>query len=168
MLVKQIGEPAAGKPTPLVVAGYSQWDTGRSMGLGYVHRWALAGDVHRWTLGLGLGVNDFRSRDGDSADDETAASGRAQLEVEGPVAGGRYYGLIQGSTFRGSALAVAQVTPAGWPVSLEWSRYDEREYQSTQLGLRIATGIERWSVRVGANRAEGRTKAYLGVAYNGF
>ena len=68
----------------------------------------------------------------------------------------------------GTAGSIAQVTPAGWPVSLEWSRYDEREYQSTQLGLRIATGIERWSVRVGANRAEGRTKAYLGVAYNGF
>ena len=69
--------------------------------------------------------------------------------------------------FRGSWLGAAHYAPTGLP-ALEWSRYHERGYQATNLGLSIALGSSRWSVRVGNTRAEGQSQPYIGIAYNGF
>jgi hypothetical protein len=93
---------------------------------------------------------------------------RAQSEWSGPIAGGDYYVLLQGSSFRGSWLAAAQYAPGGWPVAFELSRYHERGYQATTAGLRIALGGSKWFLRVGNNRSQGDSQPYIGIAYNGF
>ena len=53
-------------------------------------------------------------------------------------------------------------------LALEWSRYHERGYQATNVGVRIALGSPRWFLRVGNNHAEGESRPYIGIAYNGF
>jgi hypothetical protein len=86
----------------------------------------------------------------------------------GPAPSGSYYALVQASSFRHSWLATAQYSPAGFGISPEWTRYREQDYQATSIGLRVATGVPRWFVRVGVTRAEGRSRPFVGAAYNGF
>ena len=38
----------------------------------------------------------------------------------------------------------------------------------TSIGVRVATGVARWFVRLGVTRGNGETSPYVGVVYNGF
>ena len=168
VLVHALGDSTAERPAPLLSATYARWSSGSATGFGYTYRWAVAGDAHRWVVGAGVGLNDFRSRSDTNPEHETRPSARAQSEWQGPVAGGNYYVLLQASSFRGSWLATGQYAPANLPVALELSRYHERDYQATNIGLRIAIGVPKWYVRVGNTRADGESRPYIGIAYNGF
>ena len=168
VLVKALGTSTAASPAPLVAATYTQWSTGRSSSVGYTHRWSITGDPHQWIVGLGAGVNDWQSRVPDDHRSQTSLSARAQSEWIGPAPGGSYYALVQASSFRASWLATAQYALSGTPLAPEWTRYHERDYQATSLGLRVAVGVPRWFVRVGATHAEGKVRPYIGIAYNGF
>ena len=168
VLVHALGDTSADKPAPLISATYARWSTGSATAAGYAYRWSVGGDAHRWVLGAGVGVNDFRSRSGQAPQHETGPSARFQSEWYGPAAGGTYYALVQASSFRDSWLATAQYAPSGLPISVEWSRYHERGYQATNLGLRIATGVPKWFVRIGNTDADGKSRPYIGIAYNGF
>jgi hypothetical protein len=167
VLVGAVGATDTPRPAPLVSATYTRWSTGAAGGIGYVQRWAVGGDTHHWVIGAGAGANAFHSRDA-SDENKAALSARAQSEWFGPAPGGSYYALAQASSFRRSWLAAAQYSPAGAPVALEWARYHERGYQASSAGLRIATGVPRWYVRLGATHANAETRGYLGIAYNGF
>jgi len=167
VLVHALGSSSAGAPAPLISATYARWDTGEATAAGIVYRWAIGGDTHHWVVGAGAGINDFHDRGNPAAGHDTRSSARLQSEWDGPAPGGRYYALAQASTFRGSWLAAAQYAPSGLP-ALEWSRYHERGYQATNLGLSIALGSSHWFVRVGNTRAEGESQPYIGIAYNGF
>ena len=168
VLVHAIGTSTADRPAPLISATYARWSTGAATAAGAVYRWSVGGDTHHWVVGAGLGVNDFHDRGDPDAGHDTRSSARLQSEWDGPMPGGRYYALAQTSTFRGSWLAVAQYAPTGWPVALEASRYHERGYQSTNLGVRLALGSTHWFLRAGQTRAEGESHPYIGIAYNGF
>lgn len=168
VLVHALGASTAERPAALLSATYARWDTGHAAAAGYTYRWNLTGGAHQWVVGLGLGVNEFRSRDGADPQHDVRASLRAQSEWSGPIAGGDYYVLLQGSSFRGSWLAAAQYAPSGWPLAVELSRYHERGYQATNAGVRIALGTSKWFLRLGNNRSEGRSQPYVGLAYNGF
>lgn len=169
VLVSAVGNSSTPtSPAGLVTAGYTRWDTGEAGGVGYVYRWSLTGGPHHWLVGVGAGVNGYRSRVAGDDDRESALSGRLQSEWDGPAPGGSYYVLAQASTFRETWLAIAQYSPTGLPVSAEAMHYHERGYQSTGLGLRIAVGVPRWYLRIGATRAVGETQPYIGIAYNGF
>jgi hypothetical protein len=168
VLVSAVGSNMPEAPAGVVTAGYTRWHTGEAGGIGYVYRWRLTGDPHHWLVGLGAGANGYRSRVAGDDDRQSALSARFQSEWDGPAPGGSYYALAQASTFRQSWLAVAQYSPAALPVAAEWTRYHERGYQSTSLGLRIAVGVPRWYVRIGATHATGETNPYIGIAYNGF
>lgn len=167
VLVHALG-PSADRPAPLVSATYAHWSTGDASALGLVYRWSVGGDTQQWVVGAGAGLNDFHSRTGDDRGHDTRPSARVQSEWYGPAPGGTYYALAQASTFRGSWLATAQYTPSALPVAAEWSRYHERDYQATNLGVRIALGASRWFLRVGNTRADGESHPYIGIAYNGF
>ena len=168
VLVSAVGASDAARPAPLVSATYARWSTGEAGGAGYTQRWTVAGDTHRWLIGAGVGANIFRSRAAGDEQHESALSARLQSEWSGPAPGGAYYALAQASSFRGSWLATAQYTPSGLPLAVEWTRYHERNYQATSVGVRIATGAARWFVRVGVTHAEGESRPYVGVAYNAF
>jgi hypothetical protein len=168
VLVHALGASTAERPAPLLSANYARWSGGEAAAAAAVYRWSIGGDTHHWTVGAGLGVNDLHDRDGPDAGHDTRSSARLQSEWDGPVPGGRYYALAQASTFRGSWLAVAQYAPAGWPVALEASRYHERGYQATNLGASFALGSTRWFLRAGNTHAEGVSRPYIGIAYNGF
>jgi hypothetical protein len=168
VLVHALGSSTAETPAALLSATYARWDTGHAAAAGATYRWQVAGDVHHWIVGLGAGVNEFRSRDVANPQHVTRLSARAQSEWYGPTVGGDYYVLLQGSSFRGSWLASAQYAPTGWPVAFELSRYHERGYQATNAGVRIALGASKWFLRVGNNRSEGDSQPYIGIAYNGF
>jgi hypothetical protein len=168
VVVHALGSGSAERPAALLSATYASWSNGHAAAAGYTYRWALAGDAHRWVVGAGVGLNEFRSRDPYNPQHATRLSARAQSEWFGPTLGGDYYVLLQGSSFRGSWLATAQYAPTGWPVAFELSRYHERGYQATNAGLRIATGVPKWFVRIGNNRSEGQSQPYIGIAYNGF
>jgi hypothetical protein len=167
VLVHAIGSSSAATPAPLISATYARWDTGDATAAGIVYRWSVGGDTHNWVVGAGAGINDFHDRADPAAGHDTRSSARLQSEWYGPAPGGGYYALAQASSFRGSWLATAQYAPTGLP-ALEWSRYHERGYQATNIGLRIALGASRWFVRVGNTRAEGKSQPYIGIAYNGF
>jgi hypothetical protein len=168
VLVHALGSSTAEKPAALLSATYARWDTGHAAAAGYTYRWNVTGDVHHWVVGLGAGVNEFRSNDSANPQHATRLSARAQSEWFGPTIGGDYYVLLQGSSFRGSWLAAAQYAPSGWPIAAELSRYHERGYQATNAGVRIALGSSKWFLRVGNNRSEGKSQPYIGIAYNGF
>ncbi len=168
VLVQALAAPSPGAPAPLISATYARWDSGDATAAGIVYRWSLGGDTQHWVVGAGVGVNDFHDRADPAAGHDTRSSARLQSEWYGPVPGGTYYALAQASSFRGSWLATAQYAPSAWPVAAEWSRYHERGYQATNLGLRIALGSPRWFLRVGNTRAEGESHPYIGIAYNGF
>ena len=168
VLVHALGSGSAERPAALLSATYARWDTGHAAAAGYTYRWNVGGDVHQWVVGIGAGVNEFRSGQGAGAEHATRASARAQSEWFGPTIGGDYYVLLQGSSFHGSWLAAAQYAPSGWPVAVELSRYHERGYQATNVGVRLALGASKWFLRVGNNRSEGVSHPYIGIAYNGF
>lgn len=169
VVVSALGPTNAASPAPLITAGYTRWSSGQAAGIGAVYRWALTEQPHQWLVGAGLGVNSFRNRGSNSEEDEAAIAGRAQSEWFGPAWGGNYYALAQAATFRQTWLATATYMPGGGvPVAPEWTRYHERGYQATTLGLRISVGVPRWFLRVGVTSAEGETHPYIGVAYNAF
>jgi hypothetical protein len=168
VLVHALGSSTAEQPAALLSATYARWDTGHAAAAGYTYRWNVTDGGHHWVVGVGAGVNEFRSRDSANPQHATRLSARAQSEWFGPTVGGDYYVLLQGSSFRGSWLAAAQYAPSGWPVAFELSRYHERGYQATNAGVRIALGASKWFLRVGNNRSEGASQPYIGLAYNGF
>jgi hypothetical protein len=53
-------------------------------------------------------------------------------------------------------------------LSAEWTRYHEHGYQATSIGVRVATGMARWFVRLGVTSGNGERSPYVGVVYNGF
>ncbi len=168
VLVHALGASSPDTPAPLVSATYARWDTGDATAAGIVYRWSVGGDTHHWVVGAGAGINDFHDRADPAARHDTRSSARVQSEWYGPAPGGTYYVLAQASSFRGSWLATAQYAPSGLPVAVEWSRYHERGYQATNLGLRFALGSPRWFLRAGNTRADGESRPYIGIAYNGF
>jgi hypothetical protein len=73
-----------------------------------MHRWALTTGAHSWLVGAGVGANAFRSRTA-SEENENALSLRAQSELSGPAPAGRYYALVQLSTFRNQVFAMSAI-----------------------------------------------------------
>lgn len=151
----------------LISATAARWEDGQTVAIGLMPRWSLAGGEHQWLVGVGVGANSYRSRGGATLDEESAVSARAQTEFIGPAPAGSYYVLVQASTFRGGAFATAQYSLQGTPVAFETSYYRETSYHAYNLGLRLALPAERWFVRIGATHDD-RTRAYIGLAYNGF
>jgi hypothetical protein len=163
-----LGTGSDARPAPIVSASYTRWSSGDAAGAGFVYRWALPLETQHWLLGAGGGVNANRSwAPADDARDSALALW-LQSEWFGPVAGGSYYALARASSYRETWFATAQFAPTDLPVSAEWTRYHERGYQATSLGLRVATGVARWFVRLGVTRGNGETSPYLGIVYNGF
>lgn len=151
----------------LISATAARWEDGQTVAIGLMPRWSLAGGEHQWLVGVGVGANSYRSRGGATLDEESAVSARAQTEFIGSAPAGSYYVLMQASTFRGGAFATAQYSLQGTPVAFETSYYRETSYHAYNLGLRLALPAERWFVRIGATHDD-RTRAYIGLAYNGF
>ncbi|MES3013878.1 MAG: hypothetical protein V4750_09150 [Pseudomonadota bacterium] len=168
VLVRALPRSTTAAPAPLLSATATRWSSGEAVALGYVYRWALVDGAQQWVLGAGAGANTFRSRAEGDASHESALSARVQLEGSGPAPGGSYYALAQASSFRSAWFGVLQYMPSGLPLAVEWSRYHEATYQATGVGARIAIGVPHWFVRIGATRADGRTRAFVGVVYNGF
>ena len=154
--------------SPLLSAVYTHWDVGSTGSLGYMHRWALTSGDHAWSVGAGVGVNAFRSRTV-SEENENALSVRAQSEVSGPAPGGRYYALVQLSTFRNQVFALAQYDVSNLPLGLELSAVNETGYHHTKLALRYALDSKRrWQLRAGAIFKADDTEPFIGLAFNGF
>jgi hypothetical protein len=116
--------------SPLLSAVYTHWDVGSTGSLGYMHRWALTSGDHAWSVGAGVGANAFRSRTA-SEENENALSLRAQSELSGPAPGGRYYALVQLSTFRNQVFALAQYDLGNLPLGMELSAVNETGYHHT-------------------------------------
>lgn len=165
--VRALGDAQSPSPPPLLTAAFSQWDDGQAGSLGAVWRWGLPTGEHAASVGLGAGVNGYRSR-AEGSDDDAGLSLRAQAESYGPAPGGHYYVLAQGSTFRNSWFATVQYEPSPWPVAFELSRYGETSYHATTAALRIATGLKGWSLRLGAIHDDSGERAFVGIGYNGF
>jgi len=168
VLVRALPRSTTAAPAPLLSATATRWSSGEAVAIGYVYRWTLVEGAQQWVLGAGAGANTFRSRAEGDASHESALSARVQLEGSGPAPGGSYYALAQASSFRSAWFGLLQYSPSGWPLTIEWSRYHEATYQATGVGLRVAIGVPNWFVRVGATRADGRTRPFVGVVYNGF
>jgi len=168
VIVSAVGADSATQPAPIVSANFVRWHTGEAGSLGYVYRWSLTSDPHRWLVGAGAGINSFHNRGSGGDPSETRPSARLQSEWLGPAPAGNYYALAQASTFHSSWLLAAQYAPSALPVAAEWTRYHERGYQATSVGARISLGVPRWFVRVGTTRANGEYTPYIGIAYNGF
>jgi hypothetical protein len=147
----------------------TRWSDGRAASAGVVKRWPLYANAgHSGSFGAGLGVNHHRSdAPGDEAS-QTRASVRVQAEAGGPAPAGRYYTLLQATSFRDGWFVTAQYDPAAWPLALEWSRYGERGYHASTTTLRVALGDGGWSLRVGSVRDDDGRRAVFGVGYNGF
>jgi hypothetical protein len=168
VLVGTVGTGDDAKPAPTVSASYTRWSTGEAGGAGIVYRWALPLETQHWLLGAGAGVNANRSWAPADDEHDSALALWLQSEWFGPAPGGSYYALARASSYRETWLATAQYAPTGLPVSAEWTRYHERGYQATNIGVRVATGLARWFVRLGVTRGNGETSPYVGVVYNGF
>lgn len=166
--VRALGDPRAAAPAPLVSATYTRWADGEAGGLGAVYRFGLPTGEHAASIGVGAGVNGYRSTAGGRIDSDTGLSGRLQAESYGPAPGGHYYVLGQASTFRNGWLATAQYDPAPWPVAFELTHYAETGYRATTAALRLAIGRSGWWLRAGAIDDTGGTRGFVGVAYNGF
>lgn len=167
VLVKALRDGELTAVPALISATAARWEDGQTVAIGLMPRWSLAGGEHQWLVGVGVGANNYRSRGGAALDEESAVSARAQTEFIGPAPEGAYYVLLQASTFRGGAFATAQYSLQGTPLAFETSYYRETSYHAYNLGLRFALPAERWFVRVGATHDD-RTRAYIGLAYNGF
>jgi hypothetical protein len=168
VLVGAVGTGEDARPAPIVSASYTRWDSGEAGGAGFVYRWALPLETQHWLIGAGVGVNANRSWAPADEESDSALALWLQSEWFGPAPGGSYYALARASSYRETWLATAQYAPAGLPISAEWTRYHERGYQATSIGVRVATGLARWFVRVGVTRGNGETSPYLGVVYNAF
>ena len=167
--VGNVGEDGkAATPAPLLSATATRWSSGEALAIGYVLRWKIAQDEQQWLVGAGVGANSFRSRVVGNEERESALSARLQSEWFGPALGGSYYALAQASSFRGSWFATLQYSLPSLPLALEASRYHETTYQATTVGLRVAIGVPHWFVRVGAVRADGKSRPFAGVTYNAF
>lgn len=166
--VRALGDAQSLSPPPLLTVAFTQWDDGQAGSLGAVWRFGLPTGEHAASLGVGAGVNTYRSRAEGSDDDDAGLSLRAQAESYGPAPGGHYYVLTQGSTFRDSWFATVQYDPAAWPVAFELSRYGETSYHATTAALRVETGFKGWSLRVGAVHDDSGERAFVGIGYNGF
>lgn len=166
--VRALGDPRAAAPAPLASATYTRWGDGESGSVGAVYRFGLPTGEHAASIGVGAGVNGYRSKAGGRVDSETGVSARLQAESYGPAPGGHYYVLGQASTFRNGWLATAQYDPAAWPVAFELTRYAETGYHATTAVLRLAIGRSGWWLRVGGIDDTGERRAFVGVAYNGF
>lgn len=168
VLVRALPRNETAAPAPLLSAVATRWSSGEAGALAYVYRWTLVEGAQQWIVGAGAGANWYRSRAEGNASNESALAARVQVEGAGPAPGGSYYALAQASTFRGSWFGLLQYSPSALPVALEWSRYHEDTYQATTVGARVSIGVPNWFVRVGATRADGRTRPFIGVVYNGF
>lgn len=168
VLARAIDETPAADPPAVVTAIFTRWSDGQAGGIGAVKRWGWKNGGHHTSLGAGAGANGYRSRAPGDTSSESGLSLRAQVEADGPAPGGRYFALAQGSSFRNSWFATLQYDPQALPVAFELSRYGETSYHATTATLRIASGIERWSLRLGAVRDNGGSRAVFGVGYNGF
>jgi hypothetical protein len=62
VVVSALGPTDTATPPPLVSATYARWSSGEAASIGYVYRWALPGEDHRWFVGAGFGANTFRNR----------------------------------------------------------------------------------------------------------
>lgn len=160
--------PGASQPATLVSASATRWATGEALGVGVVPRWSLAAGDPGWTVGLGLGANHWRSRDAANPRRESGLSLRAQSEWLGALPGGRYYALLQASSFRNSGFATVQLSLAALPLALELSHYAETGYRASTAAVRWQLGGSKWSLRAGATRSIGHTQGLVGVGYNGF
>lgn len=167
VLVKALKDANPRTPDPLITAAFTNFSTGSTGSVGYMHRWAVTGGPHVFAVGAGVGANRFRSDNGGG--DDSGLSARGQAEISGPVLGGSYYGLLQVSTFRRASLALVQYNPGNTRLGVEVSRYTERGYGHTSAALRYAFDeSRRWHFRFGALRANGETNPFIGLAYNGF
>ena len=167
VLVRAIRDQSLTVVPTLLTASAAQWNTGETVAVGITPRWSLVGGEHQWLVGVGVGANYWRSRGGPDLDEQSAVSARLQTEFMGPAPQGNYYALVQASTFRGGVYAGLQYSLQQQPVALEASYYRETDYHAYNLGLRFALPVERWFLRVGATHDD-QTRAYIGVAYNGF
>jgi hypothetical protein len=168
VLVGAVGKGDDARPAPLVSVSYTRWSSGEAGGAGIVYRWALPLEAQHWLLGAGAGVNANRNWAPADEEHDSALALWLQSEWFGPAAGGSYYALARASSYRDTWLATAQYMPSALPVSAEWTRYHEHGYQATSIGVRVATGLAQWFVRLGVTRGNGETSPYVGVVYNGF
>jgi hypothetical protein len=167
VLVRALRDAELTAVPALLSATAARWNDGQTVAIGITPRWLLVGGEHQWLVGAGVGANYYRSRGGANLNEEAALSARAQTEFIGPAPHGSYYALLQASSFRGGAFAALQYSLHQAGVALETSYYRETTYHAYNLGLRFSLPVERWFVRVGATNDD-RTRAYIGVAYNGF
>jgi hypothetical protein len=167
VLVRALREAELTAVPALLSATAARWQDGQTVAIGITPRWALSGGEHQWLVGVGVGANSYRSRGGAELDEESAVSLRAQTEISGPAPQGSYYALLQASSFRGGVYAGVQYSPQGRIFAFETSYYRETSYHAYNLGMRFALPVERWFVRIGATHDD-RTRAYIGLAYNGF
>lgn len=165
-LVRALPDNNPQTPDPLLTANYTRWETGSSAGAAYMHRWALHSGTHNWGVGAGVGINHFENNAGE---DRTGGSLRAQTEVSGPAPGGSYFALLQLSTFRRGAFALAQYNFAGTPYGLDLSHYTETGVKQTTLALRVALDErKRWFFRTGLIESQNDIKPFVGLAFNAF
>lgn len=167
VLIKALRDVELTTVPALVSVSAARWEDGATVAVGLTPRWALVDGEHQWLVGLGAGANYWRSRGGTTQDEQSALSLRAQTEALGPAPAGSYYLLLQATTFRGGTFAAAQYSLQRAPVAFETSYYRETDYHAVSLGLRFALPAPRWFLRIGATNDD-RTRAYLGLAYNGF
>ena len=64
--------------------------------------------------------------------------------------------------------ATLQYSLPSLPLALEGSRYRERSYAATSLGLRLRLGEGPWFVRAGAVRDGSGTRPFAGLSYSAF
>jgi hypothetical protein len=167
VLVRALRSEASSAPPPLLIATYTEWHTGSTAAIGYMHRWALTEGTHHWSVGAGAGANHFRSDDG--REKESSLSLRAQTELSGPLPGGSYYALLQYSTFRDGTFGLIQYNLAGSPLGFELSRYSETEHRQSTVAVRYALDERRrWFARAGVTRSSGDNQFFVGVAFNAF
>jgi hypothetical protein len=168
VLVRALGDTRAAAPAPLLSFSATRWGDGSAAALGAVARWHLgAVSDHALTAGAGAGLNHFESRVPGDKRSDSGASLRGQLEGQGPAPGGRYYALLQASSFRSGWFVSGQYSLGDSPLALELSRYGERGYHASTLALRWAVGGG-WSLRGGAVRDDEGSRGFVGVSYNGF
>jgi len=160
-------------PAPLLSATATRWTDGQAVAIGAVRRWTLtAQGSHAARLGLGVGLDHYRSRAVGDDTRRTGASLRAQAEVDGSLSSGtpevRYYTLAQASSFREGWFLSGQVSMPGAGAGLELSRYGDRGYHATTATLRLPLGAPGWSLRLGAVRDSDGRRVVLGLGWNGF
>lgn len=168
VLARALPTWVADQPAPVLTATATRWGSGQALAVAVVPRWALVAGDPAWTVGLGAGLSAWRNRDKNTRQRETAPTLRAQSEWLGPAPGGRYYLLAQWSSFRRAGFGSAQYSLAAWPLALELSHYTERNFDESHLTLRWQPPTSLWSMRLGASQSGGRTRATVGVGYNGF